>query len=211
MEALSAKRATTTTTTKKVEKKRGRFRYERESEEEEEDDEDFERLKQSVKSDDEDEEEPMKTEPEEAKTTNRVMDLYEYNNLHRTNYETYRSEYDKIMANESYEPTVVGEEAVDLRSLVREKALKKPSIISGDVAASIEEYEYKPITGPIDISDEKRRLMYRHNRKRSVSQQGSDSQRTDLNNNEDDEALPDNKRLKSVVVVKVNYTNSSKI
>lgn len=209
MEALSAKRATTT---KKVEKKRGRFRYERESEEEEEeDDEDFERLKQSVKSDDEDEEEPVKTEPEEAKTTNRVMDLYEYNNLHRTNYETYRSEYDKIMANESYEPTVVGEEAVDLRSLVREKALKKPSIISGDVAASIEEYEYKPITGPIDISDEKRRLMYRHNRKRSVSQQGSDSQRTDLNNNEDDEALPDNKRLKSVVVVKVNYTNSSKI
>lgn len=208
MEALSAKRAT-----KKVEKKRGRFRYERESEEEEEDDdEDFERLKQSVKSDDEDEEETVKTEPEETKTTNRVMDLYEYNNLHRTNYETYRSEYDKIMANESYEPTVVGEEAVDLRSIVRDKTIKKqPSIISGDVAASIDEYEYKPITCPIDISDEKRRLMYRHNRKRSLSQQGSDSQRTDLNNKEDDETLTDNKRLKSVVVVKVNYTNSSKI
>lgn len=208
-------------------------------------------------------------------TTGSKLDLYEFNNLHRTNYEAYRNECSRLMANESYEPALAPVVAVDLRRLLRDKAMSHHCTRQNQTAASFEQqqnnyetttneydmsgtagnhFEYEPNRKPIEAGREidlqrpyrrfylsKRPPFYSscHNRgggcgtassrstqySRRSKPNGSychDPNDDNLinnhnNNTEDDHNDKDNnyddeksrKKLKSVVVVKVNYTNSS--
>lgn len=276
-----------------VDDRPGRFRYDRESEEDDDDDFHFVLLSQTRKSssensDADENDENLKcsdnsyeskqqyqqtSEHVEITTTSTTstgskIDLYEFNNLHRTNYEAYRNECSRLMANETYEPALAPVVAVDLRRLLRDKAMSHHYNRQNQTSVSIEpqqnnhetptnyssgtagddnnhEFEYEPIERDIDVLQRPYRRFYLskrppfysscHNRgggcgsrstgaaaysKRSKpngNYPNDDNLINYHNNTEDDHDDKDNnyddershKKLKSVVVVKVNYTNSS--
>lgn len=150
----------------------GRFRYDKESDEEEEDEDEF-TLRNHKNSEDYEDSINSKykyynPQPTDSDFTNKSPEVCNYH----FNYQTYRAECSKLMANDAYDPNSIHDrqepEGFDLRNFLREKAYKhqqenevrlsqSSSILmktndDGDVV-----YE-KPITQPINIKSELNKL-----------------------------------------------------
>ena len=162
----------------------GRFRYDKESDEEEDDEDEF-TIRNHKNSEDYDDSIGIKYNYYNPQTTDSDCTLKspEVCNYH-FNYQTYRAECSKLMANDAYDPNSIHDrqepEGFDLRNFLREKAYKhQQESGSGGGSAAVSRlsqgstatvltktnddddgdvvYE-KPITQPIDIKKELNKL-----------------------------------------------------
>ena len=174
----------------------GRFRYDKESDEEEDDEDEF-TLRSHKNSEEYDDSISSKYNyynPQATATENNKSP--EVCNYH-FNYQTYRAECSKLMADDAYDPNSIHDrhepEGFDLRNFLREKAYKhqqesgvrlaEGSTLSTKTNENGDVVYEQPITQPIDIKNELSKLKRKNyfdyfnnnNRRKNYRMSGRDS------------------------------------